>query len=71
MTDFDCIFRFTKPQSFADCVGDELPYGWEEQYDPEIGIYYINHHSSKYQRDKVLTTDEGRFQNKLRALRFC
>ncbi|CAL1530897.1 unnamed protein product [Lymnaea stagnalis] len=35
--------RFTKPQSFADCVGDELPLGWEEAYDPNVGVYYINH----------------------------
>ncbi|ESO90609.1 hypothetical protein LOTGIDRAFT_123009 [Lottia gigantea] len=39
-----CIFfSLTKPQSFADCVGDELPVGWEETYDPSIGVYYINH----------------------------
>ncbi|XP_041675110.1 protein kibra [Drosophila eugracilis] len=36
----DC---FTKPQTFEDCVGDELPMGWEESYDPNIGPYYINH----------------------------
>jgi len=24
-------------------VGDELPMGWEESYDPNIGPYYINH----------------------------
>ncbi|XP_026318032.1 protein kibra isoform X2 [Hyposmocoma kahamanoa] len=35
--------RFTKPQSFADCIGNELPLGWEEAYDPQIGPYYINH----------------------------
>jgi len=35
--------RFTKPQSFADCIGNELPLGWEEAYDPHIGVYYINH----------------------------
>ncbi|XP_035825058.1 protein KIBRA isoform X1 [Aplysia californica] len=35
--------RFTKPQTFADCVGDELPLGWEEIYDPNVGVYYINH----------------------------
>lgn len=37
------LHRFTKPQSFADCVGDELPVGWEESYDQIIGRYYINH----------------------------
>ncbi|KAK7874477.1 hypothetical protein R5R35_001564 [Gryllus longicercus] len=35
--------RFTKPQTFADCIGNELPLGWEEAYDPNIGSYYINH----------------------------
>ncbi|CAH0393951.1 unnamed protein product [Bemisia tabaci] len=35
--------RYTKPQSFADCVGNELPLGWEEAYDHHIGVYYINH----------------------------
>ncbi|XP_068156192.1 protein kibra [Drosophila tropicalis] len=35
--------RYTKPQSFEDCVGDELPVGWEEAYEPNIGRYYINH----------------------------
>ncbi|KAG9336003.1 hypothetical protein JZ751_003402, partial [Albula glossodonta] len=35
--------RLTKPLSFADCVGDELPWGWEAAYDPQIGIYYIDH----------------------------
>ncbi|KAF5304566.1 hypothetical protein FQA39_LY09617 [Lamprigera yunnana] len=35
--------RFTKPQTFADCVGNELPIGWEEAYDGQIGPYFINH----------------------------
>ncbi|XP_059101001.1 protein WWC2 [Peromyscus eremicus] len=33
----------TKPLSFADCVGDELPWGWEAGFDPQIGAYYIDH----------------------------
>ena len=36
-------FRYTKPSGFADCLGDELPYGWEVDNHPIIGIYYINH----------------------------
>ncbi|KAG8235589.1 hypothetical protein J437_LFUL016188, partial [Ladona fulva] len=36
-------FRFTKPQTFADCIGNELPLGWEEVFDPQIGVYYIDH----------------------------
>ncbi|XP_017772519.1 PREDICTED: protein kibra isoform X1 [Nicrophorus vespilloides] len=35
--------RYTKPQSFADCIGNELPLGWEEAFDGQIGPYYINH----------------------------
>ncbi|XP_076296933.1 WW and C2 domain containing protein kibra isoform X1 [Lasioglossum baleicum] len=35
--------RFTKPQTFADCIGNELPLGWEEAYDKHVGAYYINH----------------------------
>jgi hypothetical protein len=40
-------YRFTKPQTFADCIGNELPLGWEEAYDPQIGSYYINHVNRK------------------------
>lgn len=35
--------RFTKPQTFADCVGDQLPYGWEQCIDEQLGPYFINH----------------------------
>ncbi|GJQ65403.1 hypothetical protein Trydic_g7513 [Trypoxylus dichotomus] len=35
--------RYTKPQTFADCIGNELPLGWEEAFDGQIGHYYINH----------------------------
>ena len=41
-------FSYTKAQTFADCVGHELPYGWEECYHPQIGIYYINHINSEF-----------------------
>lgn len=44
---FSCN-RYTKPQTFADCVGDELPLGWEESYDQIIGQYYINHFDREY-----------------------
>ncbi|XP_062513899.1 protein KIBRA-like isoform X2 [Corticium candelabrum] len=33
----------TKPLSFADCKGNELPYGWEEGYHSEFGTYYVDH----------------------------
>uniref|UniRef100_A0A182WYW6 Protein kibra n=1 Tax=Anopheles quadriannulatus TaxID=34691 RepID=A0A182WYW6_ANOQN len=39
----------TKPESFADCIGNELPFGWEESYDPQIGTYYINHNTQTTQ----------------------
>ncbi|EHH30534.1 hypothetical protein EGK_20262, partial [Macaca mulatta] len=35
--------RITKPLTFADCVGDELPLGWETVYDKQIGVYYMDH----------------------------
>ncbi|XP_054163539.1 protein kibra-like [Oppia nitens] len=35
--------RFTKPSTFADCVADELPYGWEYSFHPQIGIFYTDH----------------------------
>ncbi|XP_974791.2 protein kibra isoform X1 [Tribolium castaneum] len=41
--------RFTKPQTFADCIGNELPLGWEEAYDGQIGPYYINHQTQSTQ----------------------
>lgn len=39
------FFRYTKPETFADCIGNELPIGWEEAYDPQIGLFYINHNN--------------------------
>lgn len=44
---FSCC-RFTKPQTFADCIGNELPLGWEEAYDKHVGAYYINHVNRKF-----------------------
>ncbi|XP_073919253.1 protein WWC3 isoform X3 [Castor canadensis] len=38
-----CYQKITKPLTFADCVGDELPLGWETVYDKQIGIYYMDH----------------------------
>lgn len=45
---FEIYFRITKPLTFADCVGDELPLGWEEVYDQQVGVYYIDHINSEY-----------------------
>uniref|UniRef100_A0A663M3M1 WWC family member 3 n=1 Tax=Athene cunicularia TaxID=194338 RepID=A0A663M3M1_ATHCN len=42
---FDTLkkLKITKPLTFADCVGDELPLGWETVYDQQIGVYYMDH----------------------------
>lgn len=40
--------RLTKPQSFADCLGNELPFGWEECYDEQVGVYYVDHSNSEF-----------------------
>lgn len=45
---FSCIFSLTKPTSFADCLGDELPYGWEQVCDQKIGTYFVNHLTRKF-----------------------
>uniref|UniRef100_A0A7N6F6Z2 WW and C2 domain containing 1 n=1 Tax=Anabas testudineus TaxID=64144 RepID=A0A7N6F6Z2_ANATE len=41
--------RYTKPLTFADCIGDELPVGWEEAYDPVVGAYYVDHNTKSTQ----------------------
>lgn len=46
--------RHTKPLTFADCIGDELPLGWEEAYDPQVGAYYVDHNTSKFYIDLYL-----------------
>ncbi len=42
------VIRQTKPLTFADCIGDELPVGWEEAYDPVVGAYYVDHNTSEF-----------------------
>lgn len=42
------LARYTKPLTFADCISDELPLGWEEAYDPQVGDYFIDHNTSKF-----------------------
>uniref|UniRef100_A0A663M462 WWC family member 3 n=1 Tax=Athene cunicularia TaxID=194338 RepID=A0A663M462_ATHCN len=37
------LFEGEEPLTFADCVGDELPLGWETVYDQQIGVYYMDH----------------------------
>ncbi|XP_016326470.1 protein KIBRA-like [Sinocyclocheilus anshuiensis] len=32
-------------QHTGDCIGDELPVGWEEAYDPHVGAYYVDHNT--------------------------
>ncbi|MEQ2216034.1 hypothetical protein XENOCAPTIV_009734 [Xenoophorus captivus] len=46
---FGSVLRQTKPLTFADCIGDELPVGWEEAYDPVVGAYYVDHNTKKTQ----------------------
>uniref|UniRef100_A0AAY4EEK0 WW domain-containing protein n=1 Tax=Denticeps clupeoides TaxID=299321 RepID=A0AAY4EEK0_9TELE len=41
--------RYTKPLTFADCIGDELPVGWEEAYDPHVGAYFVDHNTKSTQ----------------------
>lgn len=45
--------RQTKPLTFADCIGDELPVGWEEAYDPVVGAYYVDHNTSELPSDTL------------------
>ncbi|KAF7495777.1 Protein WWC2 [Sarcoptes scabiei] len=40
---FDPRDVLTKPSTFADCIGDELPIGWEQAYHPLLGHYFIDH----------------------------
>ncbi|KAM4869465.1 LOW QUALITY PROTEIN: protein KIBRA-like [Urocitellus parryii] len=44
-----CGRRYTKPLTFADCISDELPLGWEEAYDPQVGDYFIDHNTKTTQ----------------------
>lgn len=46
---FDPRDIHTKPASMADCIGDELPFGWEVAYGPGIGVYYIDHMNRRNQ----------------------
>ena len=41
------FYSMTKPADFTECVGDELPVGWEQAYDYQRGIYYVDHINSK------------------------
>ena len=34
---------FTKKASFEECVGEELPFGWEKSHDEAVGVYFIDH----------------------------
>uniref|UniRef100_A0A915L630 WW domain-containing protein n=1 Tax=Romanomermis culicivorax TaxID=13658 RepID=A0A915L630_ROMCU len=61
----------TKPQTFADCIGDELPYGWEISHDPSIGKYFIDHNSGVNQvedpRDQWRYVQESMIQYYLKS----
>lgn len=43
--------RYTKPADFAECVGDELPVGWEYTYHPLLGGFYVDHNRRINQLD--------------------
>ncbi|XP_010620524.1 protein KIBRA isoform X3 [Fukomys damarensis] len=45
----ELVPRYTKPLTFADCISDELPLGWEEAYDPQVGDYFIDHNTKTTQ----------------------
>ena len=43
------LYSLTKPADFTECVGDELPVGWEQAYDYHRGgIYYVDHRNRKW-----------------------
>ena len=43
------FYSMTKPADFTECVGDELPVGWEQAYDYHRGgVYYVDHVNRKY-----------------------
>ena len=46
---YDPRDKQTKPATVSDCVGDELPYGWEVAIAPKVGLYYIDHINRKNQ----------------------
>lgn len=60
------ISRFTKPENFADCIGNELPLGWEEVYDRQIGHYYINHNTQTTQLEDPRQEWKSRQEEMLR-----
>lgn len=60
------FFRFTKPENFADCIGNELPLGWEEVYDRQIGHYYINHNTQTTQLEDPRQEWKSRQEEMLR-----
>ncbi len=41
------FFSMTKPADFTECLGDELPVGWEQVYDYQGSPYYVDHINRK------------------------
>ena len=64
--DFFAFCSLTKPADFTECVGDELPIGWEQAYDYQRGIYYVDHINSEYCEKK-----SSNFYVKLKYLKKC
>ena len=51
---FFAFCSLTKPADFTECVGDELPIGWEQAYDYQRGIYYVDHINSEYCEERIV-----------------
>ena len=62
----------TKPADFTECVGDELPVGWEQAYDYHRGgIYYVDHVNRKYQvSQQVLENNLKMLQKEKKSWKF-
>ncbi len=54
----------SKPRSFENCVGNEFPYGWEESFDDEVGVYYTNHNEWTTQIDDPRLNSEANQQRR-------
>lgn len=53
-----------KPHSFNECLGDELPFGWEEVKDADLGVFFINHNEWTTQLDDPRISSASSHQRK-------
>ena len=63
------LYRLLKPSSIADCLPDELPYGWELAHDPHMGTYFINHLTSELSLISALITNFELFRLRTDSVR--